>query len=182
MPSWLRWFFLGIVTAFAGLGAGAYLFVRAGGVPMETSAKPLPLERTVAGLALRASLGNAAAEKNPLPVNDANMLAGVDQYQTHCAVCHGIPGRPPTAISKGEFPPPPQLFEKGDMVAGDPEGILYWKVTHGIRLSGMPGFGDALSNTQRWQVTMLVASADRLSPTVHAALATAASDAGKASR
>ena len=68
------------------------------------------------------------------------------------------------------------------MVTDEPEGITYWKVTHGIRLSGMPGFEGALSNTQRWQVTMLVASADRLSPAVHAALATAASDAGRASR
>jgi thiosulfate dehydrogenase len=182
MSSWLRWFVLGIVTAFAGLGGGAYLFVMAGGVPMETSAKPLPLEQTVARLALRASIGDAADEKNPLPVNDANMLAGLDQYKEHCAVCHGIQGRPRTAISSGLFPHPPQLFEKGDMVTDDPQGITYWKVTHGIRLSGMPGFGGALSDTQRWQVTMLVASADRLSPAVHAALATAASEAGKVSR
>jgi len=47
-------------------------------VPMETSAKPLPLEQTVAQLALRASMGKAANETNPLPVNDANMLAGLD--------------------------------------------------------------------------------------------------------
>ena len=166
------WFVLGIVTAFMGFVVGGYLFVRAGGVPMETSAKPLPLEKTVARLALRASLGNAAAEKDPLPVDDANMLAGVDQYKEHCAVCHGMPGRPPTAISKGMFPPPPQLFEKDDMVTRDPEGITYWKVTHGIRLTGMPGFGGALSNTQRWQVTMLVARADKLLPVVRAALAT----------
>jgi thiosulfate dehydrogenase len=166
------WFVLGIVTAFVGLVVGAYLFIRAGGVPMETSAKPLPLEQTVARLALRASLGNAAAEKNPLPVDDANMLAGVDQFKEHCAVCHGIPRRSPTAISKGMFPPPPQLFEKDDMVTRNPEGTTYWKVTHGIRLSGMPGFGSVLSNTQRWQLTMLVAHADKLSPAVRAALAT----------
>ena len=101
----LGWFILGIVTAFMGFGGGGYLFIRAGGVPMDTSAKPLPLEKTVARLALRASLGNAKAEKNPLPVDEANMLAGLDQYKEHCAVCHGLPGRPPTAISKGMFPP-----------------------------------------------------------------------------
>lgn len=178
----VSWFLLGIVTAFVGLVAGAYLFVRAGGVPMETSAKPLPLEKTVARLALRASLGAAAKVKDPLPVDDANMLAGVDQYKEHCAVCHGVPERPRTAISRGMFPPPPQLFEKGDMVTRDPEGITYWKVTHGIRLSGMPGFGGVLSDTQRWQVTMLVERADALSPAVRAGLATVAIDAGKAPR
>ena len=50
-----------------------------------------------------------------------------------------------------------------------PEGVTYWKLTHGIRLSGMPGFADTLSDTQRWQVTMLVAHADKISPTVQAA-------------
>jgi mono/diheme cytochrome c family protein len=168
----LGWFVLGIVTAFMGFVVGGYLFIRAGGIPMDTSARPLPLEKTVARLALRASLGNAKAEKNPLPVDEANMLAGLDQYKEHCAVCHGLPGRPPTAISKGMFPPPPQLLEKGDMVTRDPEGITYWKVTHGIRLTGMPGFEGTLSITQRWQATMLVARADKLSPAVRAALAT----------
>jgi mono/diheme cytochrome c family protein len=96
------------------------------------------------------------------------MLAGANAYKEHCALCHGAPGQPRTAISKGMFPSPPQLFEE-DMVTDDPEGVTYWKVTHGIRLSGMPGFGNTLSDTQRWQVTMLVAHADKLSRAVQAA-------------
>ena len=67
-------------------------------------------------------------------------------------------------------PPPPQLFDLKDMVTDDPEGVTYWKVTNGIRLSGMPGFGGALSDTQRWQVTMLVAHAGSLSGAVQAAI------------
>ena len=55
-------------------------------------------------------------------------------------------------------------MEKEDMMTGDPEGETYWKVTHGIRLSGMPGFGSALSDTERWQVTMLVKHADNIPP------------------
>jgi len=136
---------------------------------MTTTAPPLPLEKTVARMALRASIGNAGDQKDPVPFDDANMLAGLNLYKEYCAVCHGAPGRPPTAISKGMFPPPPQLFEKEDMVTDDPEGVTYWKVTHGIRLSGMPGFVATLSDTQRWQVTMLVAHAGKLSHAVQAA-------------
>jgi mono/diheme cytochrome c family protein len=55
-------------------------------------------------------------------------------------------------------------------VTDDPEGETFWKVTHGIRLSGMPGFGSTLSDTERWQLTMLVAHADKLSPAVQAEL------------
>lgn len=57
------------------------------------------------------------------------------------------------------------------MVTDDPEGVTYWKVTHGIRLSGMPGFESTLSDSQRWQVTMLMAHADKVSPAVQAAFA-----------
>jgi thiosulfate dehydrogenase len=170
MPSRLGWFALGAVTAIAGLVVGAYLFVKAGGVSMETSARPLPLEATVARMALRASIGNAAALKDPLPPSEENMLAGARQYRDQCAGCHGVPGQPRPAFSKGMFPRPPQLFEERGMVTDDPEGVTYWKVTHGIRLSGMPGFGSLLSDTERWQVTTLVAHADKLSAAVRATL------------
>src|SRR5258708_513036 len=171
MSSRLGWFVLGAVAALVGMGVGAYLFIRTGGMPMETSAKPLPLEQTVARMALRASIGKAAAEKDPLPVDAANMRAGAVLCKEHCGVCQGLGGRRQTFISEGIFPPPPQLFEKDDMVTRHPEGVTYWKVSHGIRLSGMPAFGSTLSTTQRWQITMLVSHADKLSPVVAAALA-----------
>ena len=170
MSSHLKWFVLGIVITLVVLAGGAYLFVKAGGVSMETTAAPLPLEKTVAGMALNASMGHAADQKNPLPFNDDTMLAGARIFKQNCAVCHGIPGQPRTLISKGMFPAPPQLFEKQDMVTDDPEGETFWKVTHGIRLSGMPGFGSTLSDTERWQLTTLVAHADKLSPAVQAEL------------
>jgi mono/diheme cytochrome c family protein len=166
----LKCFLIGFGVAIVVLVAGAYLFVRGGGIPMNTSAKPLPFEKTIAGMALRASYGNAADQKNPLPFDDTNMLAGVHVYKANCAVCHGIPGQPPTTVAKGMFPDPPQLFEKDQMVTDDPEGIIYWIATNGIRLSGMPGFGKTLPDTDRWQLTMLVTHADKLSPAVVAAL------------
>ncbi len=170
MSRW-SWFVVGMVIGVVALVAGGYGFVRAGGVSMETTARPLPFERQVAHLALRASIGNAAAVKDPLALDDDNMLAGAQIYKTHCAVCHGLPGQPPSVISQGMFPPPPQLLQPNAMVTDDPEGVTYWKVTHGIRLSGMPGFGRTLSETQRWQVTMFVGHADELAPAVKDELA-----------
>jgi mono/diheme cytochrome c family protein len=167
----LLWFVLGILVTIVVLVAGGYLFLIFGGVSMETTASPLPLERRVANLALHASFGNAAQQRDPFPVDDTNMMAGALVYRTHCAMCHGRPGSQLSAIARGMFPNPPQLFEAKDMVTDDPEGITYWKVTHGIRLSAMPGFGSTLPDTARWQVTMLVAHADKLSPAVQAALA-----------
>jgi hypothetical protein len=66
------------------------------------------------------------------------------------------------------FPPPPQPFEHP--VVDDLEGITFWKVTNGIRMTGMPAFHNTLSDTERWQVTMLLAHADGLPASVLASL------------
>ena len=46
----------------------------------------------------------------------------------------------------------------------------YWKVIRRIRLTGMPGFPGSLSETQAWQVTLLLAHADQLPPPIRSAL------------
>ncbi len=165
----MRGFVLGVIATIVILVVGVCLFLRGGGFSLAATGPLLPLEETVAKMALRASIGDAAGQKDPLSFDDNNMLAGVNLYKEHCAVCHGAPERPRTALSKGMFPPAPQLFAPAEMVTADPEGETYWKVTHGIRLSGMPGFADTLSDTQRWQVTMLVAHANKLSRGAQAA-------------
>ncbi len=162
----MRSFILGIVTAIVLSVAGVYLFVKGGGFPMQTTASPLPFEETLAGMALRASIGNAAAQKNPNLLNESNLLAGAHVFKENCAFCHSIPAGQQSAASKGMFPKPPQLFTPDQMVTDDPEGVIFWIVTHGIRLSGMPGFGGTLSDTERWQGTMLLAHADKLPPAV----------------
>jgi thiosulfate dehydrogenase len=59
---------------------------------------------------------------------------------------------------------------EGTGVTDDEPGESYWKVANGIRLTGMPGFRPALSETQMWQVSLLVANADKLPKSVHDAL------------
>jgi len=64
------------------------------------------------------------------------------------------------------YPHPPKLLE-GKGVTDDEPGESYLKVANGIRLTGMPGFRPALSETQMWQVSLLVANADKLPKLVH---------------
>jgi thiosulfate dehydrogenase len=163
------WFLLGMVVTIGVLFGGGYLFLAWGGVNMQTNAAPLPLERTVAEMAMHASYGSAAQQKSPLPMNEANLLAGAETYRKGCAGCHGLSGSP-SRLARAMFPNPPQLLEKDEMVTDDPEGVTYGKVTHGIRLSGMPAFGDILPENARWQVTLLLAHADQLPQSVQAAL------------
>lgn len=103
-------------------------------------------------------------------------MAGAQIYKEHCAVCHGLPLQPQTAIAKGMYPKPPKLLE-GTGVSDDPAGETYWKVAGGIRLTGMPGFDKTLSTSQMWQVSVLLANSDKLPKVVTDSLTATASAA-----
>jgi mono/diheme cytochrome c family protein len=49
-------------------------------------------------------------------------------------------------------------------VGDDPVGETYWKIKNGIRLTGMPAYGKVLSETQLWQVSLLLSMADKPLP------------------
>jgi len=67
------------------------------------------------------------------------------------------------------YPAAPPLWEKHHNnevvgVSDDPVGETYWKVANGIRLTGMPAYRDVLTDTEMWQVSLLLANADKPLP------------------
>jgi thiosulfate dehydrogenase len=165
----MKKFLFGVVLTLVVLAVGVGVFFAGGFAPVATSAPPLPFERQLAMLAVHARAKKEMPKTVPIKADEPNELAGARLYTEHCAVCHGLPNQPETAIARGEFPPPPQLFG-GQGVTDDPAGETWWKVKNGIRLTGMPGFEKSLSDTQMWQVSLLLANATGISPAVAAAL------------
>ena len=145
------------------LGLGAYLGLKAGLMPANADGKPSRLERWAARTSLRATLEREAPKgPNPLPLDDANLIAGIKLYAANCAGCHGASDGRPSNIALGLYQEPPQLAKDG--VEDDPDGVTYWKVDHGIRLTGMPAFDKVLNQTQMWQVSLLVKNAGTAMP------------------
>ena len=139
-----------------------WLFVRLGGMPVATKGDPLPLEKYLARTALHAAMDKETGKPSPLPADEPNLLAGAKIYQVQCMVCHGQLGQPEFFIAKGMFPHPPQLLPPKRGVTNDPVGEIYWKVKNGIRLTGMPGYVDNLTDTEMWQVSLLLLHANKL--------------------
>jgi mono/diheme cytochrome c family protein len=165
----MKTFVYGLLTAFVLIGAGGMAFVGLGYAPVATASAPLPFEKLITGIALDARVRKEAPKAAPITASPEVLAAGAKLYRANCAVCHGLPGQPQTAIAKGEFPKPPELF-KGHGVTDDPPGETYWKVSNGIRLTGMPGFTGSLSEEQMWQVTLVAANADKLPQAVQQTL------------
>ena len=161
----MKTFVPGLVLGLVVLPALVFVYVRSGRVPVATAAPPFPLERQLARMALHARMSKEMPAQSPIPVTEPNLLAGARLYREHCAVCHGIAGAPQTAIAKGMFPRPPQLM-RGKGVTDDPAAETYWKAANGIRLTGMPGFRQSFSDEQLWQMSQLLANADKLPQSV----------------
>jgi thiosulfate dehydrogenase len=158
-------FLLGIVIGILLLGCGVYYYFSSGHAPVATSAAPMPLERRFAKLGLHAYLDRLPHPQPAVAADETNLLTGAKVYKEQCAVCHGLPGEPKSAVSQGMYPAPPQLFH-GVGVTDDEAWESYWKVENGIRMSGMPGFKGQLTETQIWQVALLVKNADKITEAV----------------
>jgi thiosulfate dehydrogenase len=156
----LKGIVIGFVLGVIVLAGGAYYYFASGLAPVATADPMMPFERKMANMALDAHIQKQHVGESPVPADDSNLLAGANVYKKECSMCHGLPDHPVDYVDM-MFPKPTQLFkDKG--VTDDPPSESYWKAANGIRLSGMPSFKDKLNNTQLWQVSQLVAHADKL--------------------
>lgn len=154
-----------VVLTLGLLIAAAFALVESGYIPANADAQPGRLETWMASTSLDATLNREAPkEANPVARTDENLLAGVHLFAQNCAVCHGnskgLPSESP--IAKGLYQKPPQMATDG--VEDDPEGVSFWKIKHGIRLTGMPSFKSTLSDKEIWTLALFLKHMNKLPP------------------
>ena len=161
----VRGFIAGVIASILIAAIIAYAVLKSGLIPANADANPGGLELWAAGTSLDATLRKEAPRApNPVALNDANLIEGVNLYGQHCAICHGTAAGESSAspIAKGLYPAPPQLAAEG--VEDDPDGVSYWKIKHGIRLTGMPAWGRSLTDRQIWTLALFLKHMDKLPP------------------
>ena len=165
MKVWL----VGIVCFIAGLTVvplGAWAYLDCGRAPVAVADSAFPFEKQLVRAPLHARI-EKDLQQSPLQPDDANLLAGANTYKTDCSVCHGLPNHP-AAVGRNMYPSGPQLWQKHKNrvvgVSDDPSGETFWRIKNGIRLTGMPSYQKALSDTQMWQGSLLLASAAKPPP------------------
>jgi mono/diheme cytochrome c family protein len=165
----MRGFLIGFIVGVLLLPVISWCYLYLGFAPVATAAPPIPLERTITSMALKARIAKEAPKDSPLPASEDNLMTGAKIYHLHCAGCHGMPAGETPHTAKGMFPRPPQLLH-GRGVTNDPPGQTYWKVKNGIRLTGMPAYESTMTDQELWQVSLFLANANKLSPAVTAFL------------
>lgn len=159
---------LGLILGILLVPAVVLLYLKFGNVPVAVNDKPFPFEGQITHVPLEGRVDREMVKNPPIQPSEDTFVAGAHVYAENCAVCHGYHNKP-SNIGTHEFPTAPPLWEKhrhGDVVgvSDDPPGETYWKVANGIRLTGMPAYKEFLSQTQMWQVSLLLANADKPLP------------------
>lgn len=165
----LRIFVIGVVAGVLLVIGGTYYYFVSGMAPVATADPPLPYEKKIASKSKNAHMRKETLPTPTVPSDEVNLVAGANVYKQNCAMCHGLPNQPAPAMSDGMYPHSPLLF-KGKGVTDDPPGETHWVIQNGIRLTGMPSFKEALTDTQLWQVTQLLANSDKIPDSVKGAL------------
>lgn len=166
----LRGFILGVIVTILVAAGAVWLALENGLMAANADAQPGGFEVWAAHTSLDATLKRDAPKTpNPVPLTDANLIEGIKLYGDHCVVCHGSAAGDASAspVAKGEYPRPPQLATDG--VEDDPEGVTWWKLKHGIRLTGMPSWSNALNDQQLWTIALFLKHMDKLPPAPQAA-------------
>ncbi|HWB32406.1 MAG TPA: cytochrome c [Acidobacteriaceae bacterium] len=144
-----------------------FLYLSFGHLPVAVGDKPFPFENRIVKVPLAARIHREMPSTPPISATADNLNAGAQIYEDKCEFCHGTADSESSA-GRSMFPSAPRLWLKRKNgvvgVSDDPVGETYWKVKNGIRLTGMPAYNKMLSDTEIWQVSLLLSVADKPLP------------------
>ena len=101
---------------------------------------------------------------NPLPLTPAVLADARAHWADHCAVCHGNDGKGKTTIGQHLYPRAPDMTLPATQSLSD--GELFAIIENGIRLTGMPGWGNGTAESAygSWGLVHLIRHLPELTP------------------
>ena len=159
---------IGLILGLLILPVAGIFYIKFGNPPVAVADKPFPFEKQIVRIPRHARVVRDMPKSVPIQLTEQNLVAGAQVYRQNCAACHGLYSSTST-FAQHMYPDAPQLWhvhgeERVVGVSDDPAPATYWKVANGIRLTGMPAFNQLLSPTEMWQVSILLANADKPMP------------------
>jgi thiosulfate dehydrogenase len=160
----MRGFVLGVVVTLLVIGIGAFVVSHRGLYPIGADNPPGLLERALASRALDEYANrHKPAGGNPVQATAANLTEGAQEYEEHCAFCHGGAKATISPMQHQFNPPVPQLINR---IPSDDDAWLFWVIKHGVRMTGMPSWDGILSDDEMWKIIAFIKHSDTLPPDV----------------
>ena len=135
---------IGVIVAAVVLGFTMMItIVRSGFSSLD---EPSAMEAFIATTMRRMSVPSDLKDaKNPLPLTPELLAEGRAHFADHCAGCHGNDGMGKTSMGPRFYPKVPDMTK--DDTQSQSDGALFASIENGIRLTGMPAFGNGTAES-----------------------------------
>jgi mono/diheme cytochrome c family protein len=141
----IRAFVVLVVLISAIGGVIAYSIVSRG---LSTHDEPSGAEAMLARAMRRwATPASVRSRTNPVEPTKAVLDEALSHYADHCATCHANNGSGDTPIGRALYPRVPDM--RTDATQSLTDGELFSIIEHGVRLTGMPGWGNGTPEGER---------------------------------
>ncbi|QGZ58633.1 c-type cytochrome [Paraburkholderia acidiphila] len=147
--------FATVVALLVVLGAAGLAFMYSGVYDVSASARDNPIVAKLLHGTYEASLhrhaGSDVAPGDLLSLE--NIRSGARMYDASCALCHGAPDRPLSAVGQGIQPAAPSLLSASRR---NKPALMFWTIKHGVNMTAMPSFGKTQPDDAIWQVAAFI--------------------------
>ena len=149
-----------IVAAVVIVAAYSFATIRRG---FSTRDKPSALEASLAMSARDMAIpAKYKTMKNPVSATPEAIHEGMAHWADHCAACHANDGSGDTMYGRTMYPRPPDMRLDDTQEMSD--GELYYTIKNGVRMSGMPAFGDpGDDDVESWKLVPFIHHLAKLS-------------------
>lgn len=97
----------------------------------------------------------------PAVFTASQVVAGFCAYETHCVACHGAAGVARQPWVSGLEPQPPYLLDETQLFT---PSQLFWIISNGIKMTGMPRWRESMSDRDIWNVVAWIEISAKLPP------------------
>jgi mono/diheme cytochrome c family protein len=138
---------LGVAALLVLTGAGFGLWTTVGR-GFSARDEPSAPEAGVARFMRRLAVPRATrAARNPITLTPDVLKDAREHFADHCASCHGNDGRGQTTLGRNLYPKAPDMSAAVTQSLSD--GEIFAVIENGIRLTGMPAWGDGSATSTR---------------------------------
>jgi hypothetical protein len=150
-----------VVVIVAVVGAVAFIGSAQG---FSARSEPSALERVVARTMRSWAVPRRMRNRtNPVAFSPEVWADSRAHFADHCATCHANDGSGNTEIGRNLYPRAPDMRLADTQRLTD--GELYWIIENGVRLTGMPAWGEGGDNDQdSWKLVHFIRHLKDLTP------------------
>lgn len=142
------------MLVLVGVVAGGIVLARMVRYGLSAKDEPPALEvlaaRTMRWLAVPSELRDRS---NPIALTPEILAESRAHFADHCATCHGNDGKGRTAMGPNFYPKVPDMTLPATQSQSD--GEIFATIENGIRLTGMPAWGNGTAESARGSWTLV---------------------------